>query len=181
MTQRQRAVQAAVGASLRMRPRKSNKAGAWPRRLMAIAFCTIIGAVALAAPPAERPRARDVGLAVGTYPPGRWNAITDVPGVRVGQTTIRRGNDVRTGVTVIFPHEDNPFFSRVPAAIAVGNGFGKLAGSTQVAELGELETPIALTCTLCTWRVAESLAKWMLASAGHGRGPIHQSGRGRNQ
>lgn len=113
-------------------------------------------------PPGQRPRARDVGVVVGTLPTGRWNAITDVPGVRVGQTTIRTGTDVRTGVTVVFPHEGNPFFSRVPAAIVVGNGFGKLVGSTQVAELGELETPIALTCTLCTWRVAEGVAKWML-------------------
>ena len=128
-----------------------------------MALCAILGSVTLAAPPSERPRARDVGLGVGAYPPGRWNAITDVPGVRVGQTTIRRGNDVRTGVTVVFPHDGNPFFSRVPAGIAVGNGFGKLTGSTQVAELGELETPIALTCTLCTWRVAESVARWMLA------------------
>jgi D-aminopeptidase len=126
-------------------------------------LCAILGSVSFAAPPAERPRAREVGLGVGTYPTGRWNAITDVPGVRVGQTTIRRGNDIRTGVTVVFPHDGNAFFSRVPAAIAIGNGFGKLTGSSQVAELGELETPIALTCTLCTWRVAESVAKWMLA------------------
>ena len=140
----------------------STTAYAWSHRLI-LGLWVIFGSAAFAAPPDERPRARDLGLGVGAYQTGRWNAITDVPGVRVGQTTIRRGNDVRTGVTVIFPHDGNPFFSRVPAAISVGNGFGKLIGSTQVNELGEVETPIALTCTLCTWRVAESVAKWMLA------------------
>ena len=111
----------------------------------------------------ERPRARELGIVVGTYAPGPLNAITDVPGVRVGQATVSRGDSVRTGVTVIFPHAGNPFESRVPAAVVVGNGFGKLVGSTQVTELGELETPIALTCTLCVWRVAEGVATWMLA------------------
>jgi D-aminopeptidase len=120
------------------------------------------------APPAAKPRAREVGIVVGTLPTGPWNSITDVAGVRVGQTTIRTGIDVRTGVTVVFPHEGNAFFSRVPAAVVVGNGFGKLAGSTQVGELGELESPIALTCTLCTWRVAEGVVKWMLAQPGMG-------------
>ena len=163
MQRRNRFDHTAPAFSPALHPRKSREVSARYGRLVATALCTILGSVALAAPPTERPRARDVGLVVGTYPPGRWNAITDVPGVRVGQTTIRRGNDVRSGVTVIFPHDGNPFFSRVPAAIAVGNGFGKITGSTQVAELGELETPIALTCTLCTWRVAESVARWMLA------------------
>ncbi|HYW50207.1 MAG TPA: P1 family peptidase [Gemmatimonadaceae bacterium] len=111
----------------------------------------------------ERPRARDLGIVVGTYAPGPLNAITDVPGVRVGHATVMRGDSVRTGVTMIFPHAGNPFESRVPAAAVVGNGFGKFVGSTQLAELGELETPIALTCTLCVWRVAEGMAKWMLA------------------
>lgn len=110
----------------------------------------------------ERPRARDLGIVIGTAEPGPLNAITDVPGVRVGHATVSRGDSVRTGVTVIFPHDGNPFESRVPAAVVVGNGFGKLVGSTQLTELGELETPIALTCTLCVWRVAESVASWML-------------------
>ncbi len=110
----------------------------------------------------ERPRARDLGIVVGTASPGPLNAITDVPGVRVGHATVSRGDSIRTGVTVIFPHDGNPFESRVPAAAVVGNGFGKFVGSTQLMELGELETPIALTCTLCTWRVAEGVAKWML-------------------
>ena len=111
----------------------------------------------------DRVRARDLGIVVGTATTGPLNAITDVVGVRVGHATITRGDSVRTGVTVIFPHQGNVFESRVPAAAVVGNGFGKFIGSTQLAELGELETPIALTCTLCVWRVAESVAKWMLA------------------
>ena len=97
----------------------------------------------------ERPRARDVGLEIGIFEPGRLNAITDVEGVRVGHRTIILPPNVRTGVTAILPHSDNVYSSRVPAAIHVGNGFGKLLGVTQVRELGELETPILLTCTLC--------------------------------
>lgn len=123
----------------------------------------------LSAQTSERPRAKDLGVLVGKFTPGRLNAITDVPGVRVGHATVVRGDSIRTGVTVIFPHEGNLFESRVPAAIVVGNGFGKFVGSTQVAELGELETPIALTSTLSVWRVAESVAHWMLAQPGMGR------------
>ena len=117
----------------------------------------------------DRPRARDLGIIVGTATTGPLNAITDVAGVRVGHATVTRGDSIRTGVTVIFPHGGNPFESRVPAAAVVGNGFGKFIGSTQLAELGELETPIALTCTLCVWRVAESVAKWMLAQPRMGK------------
>lgn len=113
--------------------------------------------------PGERPRARDVGLAPGVFQPGADNAITDVDGVRVGHTTVVRPPDVRTGVTAILPHPGNPYFSRVPAAIHVGNGFGKLLGVTQVRELGELETPILLTCTLCVWKAADAMVEWMLA------------------
>lgn len=122
--------------------------------------------LAAALPAQDRPRARDLGIVVGPHAPGPLNAITDVAGVRVGHATVVRGDSVRTGVTVIFPHAGNPFESRVPAAVVVGNGFGKLVGSTQVGELGELETPIALTCTLCVWRVAESMATWMLEQPG---------------
>jgi D-aminopeptidase len=119
------------------------------------------------APSAQaRPRARDLGIAPGTLPTGPRNAITDVAGVRVGHATIIRGDSVRTGVTVVMPHGGNPFMSRVPAAAVVGNGFGKLVGITQLQELGELETPIALTCTLCVWRVAEAMSTWMLAQPG---------------
>ncbi len=93
----------------------------------------------------ERPRARELGLKVGILPVGQLNAITDVNGVMVGHTTIIRGENIRTGVTAILPHNGNLFREKVPAAIFVGNGFGKLTGSTQVAELGEIETPILLT------------------------------------
>jgi D-aminopeptidase len=110
----------------------------------------------------SRPRARDLGLEVGIFQPGRWNAITDVSGVRVGHATVVEGEGIRTGVTAILPHEGNPYRSRVPAAIHVGNGFGKLLGVTQVRELGEMETPILLTCTLCVWRAADALVAWML-------------------
>ncbi len=116
---------------------------------------------------AQRPaRARALGVVPGTLPPGPLNAITDVAGVRVGQTTVRIGDSVRTGVTAILPHGGNVFLDRVPAAIHVGNGFGKLLGSTQVAELGELETPILLTCTLCVWKAADAMVGWMLAQPG---------------
>lgn len=123
-------------------------------------------AIAASAGAQQRERARALGVAPGVYDPGPRNAITDVPGVRVGQTTIVEGDSVRTGVTAIFPHPGNPFLSRVPAAIVVGNGFGKLLGSTQVHELGELETPILLTCTLCVWKAADAMVEWMLAQPG---------------
>ena len=118
------------------------------------------------APGGRRARARDLGVAPGVFRPGRFNAITDVAGVRVGQTTLIIGDSVRTGVTAILPHEGNPFLDRVPAALHVGNGFGKLLGVTQVAELGELETPVLLTCTLCVWRAADALVGWMLDRPG---------------
>jgi D-aminopeptidase len=113
-----------------------------------------------------RPRARDIGIEVGIFQTGLHNAITDVSGVRVGQTTVTEGDRVRTGVTAILPHGGNSYRSRVPAAIHVGNGFGKLLGVTQVRELGELETPILLTCTLCVWRAADAMVEWMLARDG---------------
>ncbi len=100
-------------------------------------------------------RARELGIAPGVLRPGPLNAITDVPEVRVGQITLRRGDSVRTGVTAIVPHPGNLFLEKVPAAVFVGNGFGKLAGSTQVEELGNLETPIVVTNTL---NVAEGIA-----------------------
>ncbi|MEJ2539905.1 MAG: P1 family peptidase [Gemmatimonadota bacterium] len=110
----------------------------------------------------DRPRARELGIRVGIFQPGPWNAITDVAGVRVGHTTVVEGDQVRTGVTAILPHDGNPYRSRVPAAIHVGNGFGKLLGVTQVRELGEMETPVLLTCTLCVWRAADAMVGWML-------------------
>ncbi len=115
---------------------------------------------------ADRPRAREAGIIVGTLPPGPLNAITDVAGVRVGQTTVTNGDSVYTGVTAILPHGGNLFQERVPAAIFVGNGFGKLIGVTQVAELGELETPILLTGTLGVWKAADAMVAWLLAQPG---------------
>lgn len=110
----------------------------------------------------DRPRARDLGVAPGILPVGPLNAITDVPGVLVGQTTIVEGDSIRTGVTAVLPHGGNLFEDKVPAAIHVGNGFGKLMGVTQVRELGEIESPIALTCTLCVPRVADAVLTYML-------------------
>jgi len=109
-----------------------------------------------------RQRIRDLGINIGRLPTGEHNAITDVRGVRVGHTTVVEAPNVRTGVTAILPHGGNAYMSRVPAAIHVGNGFGKLLGVTQVQELGEMETPILLTCTLCVWKAADALVEWML-------------------
>ncbi len=96
----------------------------------------------------ERKRVREYGIKIGVLPTGQENAITDVAGVQVGQVTLNKGNDIRTGVTAILPHTGNLFQEKVPAAVFVGNGFGKLAGTTQVMELGNLESPIILTNTL---------------------------------
>ena len=111
----------------------------------------------------ERPRTNDIGLKVGVLPTGALNAITDVAGVRVGHTTIIRGEDIRTGVTAILPHDGNLFREKVPGAVFIGNAFGKLAGSTQVNELGEIETPILLTSTLSVPRTADAVIDYMLA------------------
>ena len=116
----------------------------------------------LAAQDAGRVRARELGVAPGIFAPGKLNAITDVAGVKVGQVSLVEGDDIRTGVTAILPHGGNPYRSRVPAAVHVGNGFGKFIGATQVNELGELESPILLTCTLCVWKAADAMAAWML-------------------
>ena len=114
----------------------------------------------------ERPRARELGIVPGIFPTGALNAITDVPGVRVGQVTVSEGDSVRTGVTAIIPHEGNVFQQKVPAAIHIGNGYGKLLGYSQVYELGEIETPILLTCTLCVWRAADAMVEWLLEQDG---------------
>ena len=98
--------------------------------------------------------------------PGAKNAITDVAGVRVGQVTVDDGARVHTGITAILPHDGNAYLSRVPAAVFVGNAFGKLVGATQVMELGELETPVLLTCTLCVWKAADAMTEWMIAQPG---------------
>ena len=117
---------------------------------------------------AQRARARDLGVKPGVFAPGALNAITDVAGVRVGQTTVIEGDSVRTGVTAILPHGGNVFTDRVPAALHVGNGFGKITGVTQLHELGELETPILLTCTLCVWKAADAMVGWLLEQPGMG-------------
>src|SRR6266536_805672 len=118
-------------------------------------------------PAPVRPRAREAGIVVGILPTGPLNAITDVAGVAVGHTTIVRGDNVRTGVTAILPHGGNLFREKVPGAVFIGNAFGKLAGSTQVNELGEIETPILLTSTLNVPRVADAVIDYMLALPGN--------------
>jgi D-aminopeptidase len=114
-----------------------------------------------------RQSARDLGIVVGVLPPGPLNAITDVAGVLVGQVTTTRGDSINTGVTAILPHGGNVFQQKVPAAVVVGNGFGKLAGFTQVQELGELESPVVLTCTLCVPRVADAVLTYLLGLPGN--------------
>lgn len=115
----------------------------------------------------RRPRAREAGIVVGVMPPGALNSITDVAGVAVGHSTIVRGDNVRTGVTAILPHGGNLFREKVPGAVFIGNAFGKLAGSTQVNELGEIETPIVLTSTLSVPRTADAVIDYMLGLSGN--------------
>ncbi len=116
---------------------------------------------------ARRPRASDLGIHIGSFPSGTFDAITDVEGVRVGHQTLIVGDSIRTGVTAVLPHGRNLFVEPVRAAIVVGNGFGKLIGSTQVGELGLIETPILLTGTLNVWRVADALVDTLLATPGY--------------
>src|SRR5262245_35179085 len=114
-----------------------------------------------------RGRIRALGIEPGVLPAGSLNAITDVDGVRVGHLTLIEGDEIRTGVTAILPHAANLFQARVPAGLAVGNGFGKLSGATQLVELGELETPIVLTNTLAVPRAADALISYTLAQPGN--------------
>ena len=133
---------------------------------------SLLVTIALAAAPLSaqdaRPRARDIGLAPGVFETGSKNAITDVDGVSVGHATLVQGDHVRTGVTVVVPHQGNVFQDKVPGAVFVGNAFGKLAGSTQVDELGTIETPIALTNTLSVGAVMDGLVRWTLDQSGNG-------------
>lgn len=124
--------------------------------------------VASAAQAAEpRPSARDLGIAPGVFSPGPNNAITDVAGVTVGQLTRVEGDDVRTGVTAIVPHGGNVYQDKVPAGVAVANGFGKLTGTTQIMELGEIETPVVLTNTMSVPRAFDALITWTMAQPGN--------------
>ena len=121
----------------------------------------------------DRPRARDLGIEVGVFATGEHNAITDVAGVRVGHSTIVEGDDIRTGVTAIIPATGNLYTDPLPAWLHVGNGYGKITGVTQVQEFGELETPIVLTCTLCTWRAADALKDWIYTQPGMGEHTVN--------
>jgi D-aminopeptidase len=131
----------------------------------------LIGAAAALAPAeaGAASRARDLGVAPGILAPGPLNAITDVSGVRVGHATLIKGKDIRTGATAILPHGGNLYEEKVPAALAVGNGYGKLMGSTQIVELGEIETPIVLTNTLNVPEAAAAIIEWTLDQPGNER------------
>jgi D-aminopeptidase len=130
------------------------------------AFLLMAVMVASQSPP-SRPRARDIGIAPGAGTPGPLNAITDVAGVSVGHATLNTGDTVRTGVTVILPHSGNLFREKVPGAVFVGNAFGKLAGSTQVEELGTIESPIVLTNTLSVGAALDAVVRWTVAQPGN--------------
>lgn len=127
----------------------------------------IAGLLIAALPAQDRPRARDLGITPGAGSPGPLNAITDVTGVRVGQTTLIEGDRVRTGVTTVVPHDGNVFQDKVPGAVFIGNAFGKLAGSNQVQELGTIETPIVLTNTLAVGTAVDAVVRWTLAQEGN--------------
>ncbi len=133
--------------------------------------CTAAAMIAQPLAAQGRMRARELGVAPGIFKTGANNAITDVDGVKVGHATIVSGDSIHSGVTAILPHGGNLFLDRVPAAVHIGNAFGKLIGAAQVKELGELETPILLTCTLCVWRAADALVGEMLAMPGMERVP----------
>jgi D-aminopeptidase len=137
------------------------------QKFQGVGFALVLGAITVTAQDVARPRARDLGIAPGVFRPGPLNAITDVAGVRVGHATIVEGDHVRTGVTVIVPHGGNVFQDKVPGAVFVGNAFGKLAGSTQVDELGTIETPIALTNTLSVGAAMEGLVRWTIDQPGN--------------
>jgi D-aminopeptidase len=136
-----------------------------PPALLAIALLAMTSVAGAAED--QRPRLRDLGVTIGVFQPGPLNAITDVRGVRVGHRTVIEGERTRTGVTAIIPHEGNVFQDKTPAAVVVGNGFGKLMGTTQIIELGEIETPILLTNTLAVGQAAEGTIRWTLAQPGN--------------
>jgi D-aminopeptidase len=135
------------------------------RTLLLFASALLMTGTATAAE--HRPRAREAGIVFGILPTGPLNAITDVAGVKVGQVTIIEGDTIRTGVTAILPHGGNLYQDKVPAGFAVGNAYGKFMGSTQVEELGEIETPILLTNTLNVAEAAAGTIEWTLKQAGN--------------
>ena len=142
-------------------------------KLASILIMLSLTSLTAAAADNERPRARAVGVVVGIFEPGVNNAITDVSNVRVGHTTVKRGNDIRTGVTAIIPAPGNLYTHPIPAWIHVGNGYGKIIGETQVREFGEIETPILLTCTLCVWSAANALKEWTYIQPGMGEHTVN--------
>ena len=117
----------------------------------------------------ERPRMREFGMVTGTMEPGKLNAITDVPGVRVGHVTLIKGENIRTGVTAILPHGGNIFQEKVPGAVYIANAYGKLMGSTQIEELGNIETPVILTNTLSVPTAADGVIDYILSLPGNER------------
>jgi D-aminopeptidase len=135
------------------------------RTLLLLAAAALVSSSASAAD--HRPRAREAGITIGILPPGPLNAITDVAGVKVGQITIVEGANIRTGVTAILPHGGNLYQDKVPAGFAVGNAYGKFMGSTQIEELGEIETPILLTNTLNVPEAASGTIEWTLKQPGN--------------
>jgi D-aminopeptidase len=140
----------------------------WAKSLVStLAIALLVVTSVTSAADDQRPRLRDLGVTIGVFDPGQLNAITDVRGVRVGHRTLIEGERIRTGVTVIVPHEGNVFQDKTPAAVVVGNGFGKLMGTTQIMELGEIETPILLTNTLAVAQAAEGIVRWTLAQPGN--------------
>lgn len=132
-----------------------------------ILLLSLLFLISIATHAQDRERIRDLGITPGILTPGPFNAITDVDGVKVGHHTMIEGDNIRTGVTAILPHDGNMFRERVPAAVYVGNGFGKALGFTQVQELGEIETPIGLTNTLSIHAVANGVADYVLNQSGN--------------
>lgn len=144
--------------------RTRSVAGPWGVVLTAV---VVVFAAGVSITGQARPRARDLGIEPGVFEPGAVNAITDIPGVLVGHTTVIEGDDIRTGVTAILPHGGNLFQDKVAGAVFVGNAFGKLAGSTQVLELGTIETPIVLTNTLSVGTAVAAVVAHMLELPGN--------------
>ncbi|MFP6619186.1 MAG: P1 family peptidase [Pirellulaceae bacterium] len=147
----------------------------WPGRKVVAVIVLAVATSGIAAGPVarrkpmenQRQRCRELGITIGVLPTGPLNAITDVSGVRVGHQTLVEGEAVRTGVTAVLPHGDNIFQQKVPAAVVVGNGFGKLVGVTQIRELGLLESPIVLTNTLSTFMAADAVVAHTLKQSGN--------------